>query len=106
MPERNLNETIKRLEPMINDPSIQQKIESATDKNTVASNTMMTEEKMMNEDEGDILNGKNISEEKLAKKMMKKNIGKEVPMPMIAGNNSMLAQVVGIILGSPEFQRR
>ncbi len=106
MPERNLDETIKRLEPMINDPSIQQKIESATDKNTVASNTMMTEEKMMNEDEGDILNGKNISEEKLAKKMMKKNIGKEVPMPMIAGNNSMLAQVVGIILGSPEFQRR
>ena len=57
---------------------------------------MMADEKMMNEDEGDILNGKNMSEEKLAKKMMKKNIGKEVPMPMAAGNNSMLAQVVGI----------
>lgn len=106
MPERNLDETIKRLEPMINDPSIQQKIETAAGKNTVAGNTMMADEKMMNEDEGDILNGKNMSEEKLAKKMMKKNIGKEVPMPMAAGNNSMLAQVVGIILGSPEFQRR
>lgn len=106
LPERNLDETIKRLEPMVNDPSIQQKIETAADKNTVAGNTMMPEEKMMNEDEGDVINGKNMSEEKLAKKMMKKNNGKEVLMPMEVGNNSMLAQVVGIILGSPEFQRR
>lgn len=99
LPERNLDETIKRLEPMINDPSIQQKIETAADKNVMAA-------KMANSDEGDMLTDKNMSEEKLAKRMMKKNNGKEVPMPLTEGNNSMLAQVVGIILGSPEFQRR
>lgn len=105
MPERNLNETIKRLEPMINDPSILQKIETASDKN-VALNTMQPGDKMMSDDEGSALNNKNMSEEKLAKKMLKKNIGKEIPTPVAEGNNSMLAQVVGIILGSPEFQRR
>lgn len=106
IPERDLDATIKRLEPMINDPSIQQKIETAADKNTTAGNITMTEEKTMSEDEGDIINGKNMSEEKLAKKMLNKKNGKEISMPMTAGNNSMLAQVVGIILGSPEFQRR
>lgn len=106
LPERNLDETIQRLQPMINDPSIQQKIETAADKNDIVSNTMMREEKMTNDEEGGAMNEKNISEEKLAKKMMKKNNGKEVPMPVTEGNNSMLAQVVGIILGSPEFQRR
>ena len=106
MPERNLEATIKRLEPMINDPSILQKIETAADKNTIAATATIPEEKMMTNDEGDVLNDKNKSEEKLAKKMLKKNNGKEVNMPVAAGNNSMLAQVVGIILGSPEFQRR
>lgn len=106
LPERNLDETIQRLEPMINDPSIQQKIETAADKNDMVSNTMMKEEKMTSDEESGAMNEKNISEEKLAKKMMKKKNGKEVPTPMTEGNNSMLAQVVGIILGSPEFQRR
>lgn len=90
---------------MINDPSILQKIETASDKN-VALNTMQPGDKMMSDDEGSALNNKNMSEEKLAKKMLKKNIGKEIPTPVAEGNNSMLAQVVGIILGSPEFQRR
>jgi uncharacterized protein (DUF1800 family) len=106
MPERNLDETIKRLEPMINDPSIQKKIETAADKDVAANNTMMQEEKMMSEDEGDLQNEKNIDEEKLAKQVLRKNKAKQVTMPMVEGNNSMLAQVVGIILGSPEFQRR
>ncbi len=106
MPERNLDATIKRLEPMINDPSIQQKITTAADKNAMAAATVMPEEKMMANEEGDVLNDKNRSEEKLAKKMLNKKNGKEVSMPVAAGNNSMLAQVVGIILGSPEFQRR
>ncbi len=106
MPERNLDETIKRLGPMINDPSIQQKIETAADKNVVAGNTMMPDEKMMSEDEGDFLKGKNTEEEKMAKRALKKNNAKQISMSMQEGNNSMLAQVVGIILGSPEFQRR
>lgn len=105
MPERNLDETIKRLEPMISDPSIQQKIETAADKNAVAENTMAPDDKM-NDEEMNAPSGKNINEEKLAKQMLRKNNAKEVSMPVAEGNNSMLAQVVGIILGSPEFQRR
>jgi hypothetical protein len=105
MPERDLDETIKRLEPMINDPSIQQKIETASEKNTVAGNTMSPEDKM-NEEEMNVPAGKNMSEEKLARQMLRKNGAKEISMPVAEGNNSMLAQVVGIILGSPEFQRR
>ena len=105
MPERNLDETIKRLEPMINDPSIQQKIETAANKNSTTENTMAPEETMMNDD-GSLPKRGEVNEEKLAKQMLKKKNGKEVSMPMAEGNNSMLAQVVGIILGSPEFQRR
>ena len=105
MPERNLDETIKRLEPMINDPSIQQKIETAANKNSTTENTMAPEETMMNND-GSLPKRGEVNEEKLAKQMLKKKNGKEVSMPMAEGNNSMLAQVVGIILGSPEFQRR
>ncbi|HYC29392.1 MAG TPA: hypothetical protein VEB42_11255, partial [Chitinophagaceae bacterium] len=37
-------------------------------------------------------------------KISKKN--KEPQLQMAKGNNSMLGQVVGIIIGSPEFQRR
>ena len=42
-------------------------------------------------------------------KVQKKLGGKKNTAPQIAmakGNNSMLGQVVGIIIGSPEFQRR
>ena len=106
MPERNLDETIKRLEPMINDPSIQKKIDNAADKNTVATGS----ENMMEANTNDeAMNGnlnKKINEEKIAKLTLKKNNAKEVVMPVAIGDNSMLAQVVGIILGSPEFQRR
>jgi hypothetical protein len=38
--------------------------------------------------------------------MLRKNNSKEIDTPLATGNNTMLAQVVGIILGSPEFQRR
>lgn len=105
MPERNLDATIKRLEPMINDPSIQQKIETAADKNTVT----MKDETNMEGNNGDKTTGdgsRKFNENKMVKQTLKKNIGKEVVMPEAAGNNTMLAQVVGIILGSPEFQRR
>ena len=105
MPERNLDATIKRLEPMINDPSIQQKIETAADKNTLT----MKDETNMESNNGDKTTGdgsRKFNENKMVKQTLKKNIGKEVVMPEAAGNNTMLAQVVGIILGSPEFQRR
>lgn len=97
MPERNLEETVKRLKPMLNDPNLVNKVERAAAKATPppAADTMMgeDEEMMMNRKP----NGK----------PDKKRYGKNVTAVMTAGgNNTMLAQVVGVIVGSPEFQRK
>ncbi len=109
MPERNLMATIKRLTPLINDPAIQQKINEAAGKSVAVNdaNTMHIDEMMDDEASGNKNANNNLSEEKLARQMMRKNVkGGNTAMASTPGNNSMLAQVVGIILGSPEFQRR
>jgi len=83
MPERDLNETVKRLKPMLTEPELQRKVAKAAENAPVpaSSNTM-------NNDEDD--------EENVPKSQetMKKETA------------DMLAQVVGVIIGSPEFQRR
>jgi uncharacterized protein (DUF1800 family) len=67
LPERDLDGTVKRLTPMLNDPAFAQKVNAAS----VRSQPAEADEEMY-EDKG----------------------------------NGMLAQVVGIIIGSPEYQRR
>jgi len=84
MPERNLTETVKRLTPLLNDPELINKVESA------AANVAPPEMKNTMDGNGDEL--------MLAKG--KKRVSK------LPGNNTMLAQVVGVIIGSPEFQRK
>ena len=99
LPERNVAATIKRLTPLINDPAIQQKIGEAAGKSAASNDTNIKAGSETIEDE--------IMDKRLAKQMLRKgNKNKEIPIATAAGNNSMLAQVVGIILGSPEFQRR
>jgi uncharacterized protein (DUF1800 family) len=76
MPERDLDATIKRLTPLLNDPELVQKVDHAAGRTSADSQvTGSNEEILMND--GPALR-----------------------------NNSMLSQVVGIIIGSPEFQRR
>ncbi len=98
MPERDVSETIKRLTPMLNDPNLSTWIEEAATKASPVSKTDADNEdtSMMAE-----------KPEKLGAKPGKGN-GKKAfdAMQNSAGNNSMLAQVVGIIIGSPEFQRK
>lgn len=79
MPERNLTETVKRLKPMLNDPSLSTKVANAADKNVVQQ-----EQTMMGEQSVPLKTAANNA----------------------ANNNAMLAQVVGVIIGSPEFQRK
>ncbi len=105
MPERNLEETIKRLTPLINDPELNKKIAVAANK-TPAPQTANTE----------TLTGDNMmmaSDEMGKQKALKEKPGKKVApnismqqMTAYGGNNSMLSQVTGIIIGSPEFQRK
>lgn len=107
MPERDVTQTIKRLTPLINDPEIHAKIANAASKTpvpqaAVAADNMMSENMMTSAD---------FSTKK--QKPLKENPGKktapEIPMQRLMaynGNNSMLSQVAGIIIGSPEFQRK
>jgi hypothetical protein len=78
MPERDLDQTIRRLTPMLNDPALQQKVNAASNK--------------ANE-------GVAATEEMTTKQM----ITPPAPAPIAAATT---AQVVGIIIGSPEYQRR
>ena len=100
MPERNVDATIKQLTPMLNDPNLIKKVSDAADKAAPATQPDMTgsgqDMMMANADVKELKNNK-------------KNFGKKngyQAQQTLAGNNTMLAQVVGIIVGSPEFQRR
>jgi len=104
MPERNLDETIKRLIPLINDPEIHKKIDDAAGKSTPASTTMVTTETMNNDEMMMTGGNKKILKEKIGKKKVQDYTIQQLQVN--AGNKSMLAQVTGIIVGSPEFQRR
>jgi uncharacterized protein (DUF1800 family) len=97
MPERNLDETIKRLTPLLTDPNLMQKVDEASSNKLYAkagqpaSMSMTSAEKAM-------------ADSKLDLKEKRKN--NAMAMQSTNGNNSMLAQVVGVIIGSPEYQRR
>ena len=100
MPERDLGATIKRLSPMLNDPDLQKKINKAASSNVAPQqrNTMTNEDAVMMDD------GENDNRDKPVKKGLAKN--NLLNIQSTPGSNSMLSQVVGVILGSPEFQRK
>jgi uncharacterized protein (DUF1800 family) len=79
MPERNLTETVKRLKPMLNDSSLSTKVANAAEKTSPQQEQMMMETG---------------------------NAPLKSAANNAANNNAMLAQVVGVIIGSPEFQRK
>jgi uncharacterized protein (DUF1800 family) len=103
LPQRNVAATIKRLTPIINDPTFGQKLEAAANKNTpaVAMDNEVTMAATTTINPG-AMEDSNTNQKRLKKlKANKGNTNFEMP-----GNNSMLNQVVGIIIGSPEFQRK
>jgi uncharacterized protein (DUF1800 family) len=101
LPERNVEETIKRLQPLLNDPELENKIDQEAGK--TASTAMAT-----SDDEGEMM----MNDRKKAKqnegKIVKKGQlnGNIANMQSGGGTNTMLSQVTGIIIGSPEFQRK
>ncbi len=89
MPERNMDATIKQLTPMLNDPNLMKKVDEAATKTAPPATT--------NDMTGnDMLAGGTIR---------LKGGGNNIPR-QLPGDNTMLAQVVGVVVGSPEFQRR
>ncbi|AKQ47669.1 hypothetical protein TH63_11850 [Rufibacter radiotolerans] len=102
MPERDLQETIKRLTPSLNDPDFSKKVDAAANKAVPAQ-----AEEMM-EDETTRMNVKGKERKQNPAKAKQGRKGQYAAMQPQGGKNQnmMLAQVVGIIIGSPEFQRR
>lgn len=101
MPERNLDQTIKRLTPLLNDPELNKKVDQAAEKTvaTASAGIINNEDVMMAED---------IKDKKLQGKQGKRNQTDNgyTTTQIAKPTNSMLSQVVGIIIGSPEYQRR
>ena len=90
LPERNLDQTIKRLQPLLKDPNLQDKVSKAAAKSEAPKmemNPLMEMAPIMTA-EPEVITAK------------------VKPMKPAAFNNTMLAQVVGVIIGSPEFQRK
>jgi uncharacterized protein (DUF1800 family) len=97
MPERNIDATIKQLTPMLNDPALSQKINDAAEKTAPPKDMSAGSQDMMMA--ADDMQGKG------GKKNFSRKNGYQAQQT-VQGNNTMLAQVVGVIVGSPEFQRR
>jgi uncharacterized protein (DUF1800 family) len=84
MPQRLLDKTIKQLTPMLNDPQLMVKVDKANNSFSSPAKELYVP--------GDSVGPKANEKNQL--------------MTAADENRSMLAQVVGIIIGSPEYQRR
>jgi uncharacterized protein (DUF1800 family) len=104
MPERDLTASIKRLTPLLNDPDLDKKVDVAAGKTAAPSkqvmmNTSNNEDANVMDEAGDLVPKQ--------KKNGKNNPRKDTyALQSGKPNNTMLSQVVGIIVGSPEFQRK
>lgn len=100
LPEQDVAQITKRLTPMLHDPALQKKVAQAAGKTASAKAAMQDDEAQMIQDDTQ-------TKEEAGKHSEKRNSKKDSgEIKTAAGNNSMLAQVAGIIIGSPEFQRR
>lgn len=91
LPERDLTKTIERLTPFLNDPNLVKKVDQAANKNKPETAMKQADEDMMVGGETDYV-------------VKKKSI--DLKKKPSSANNEMLAQVVGVIIGAPEFQKR
>ena len=94
MPERDLQQSISRLTPLLHDPKLPEKIENKANKQSLSQQSSEPA------DDSDQMNsGRNPDKkQQMSSRFTSASADK--------GNATMLAQVVGIIIGSPEFQRR
>jgi uncharacterized protein (DUF1800 family) len=85
MPQRQLDKTIKQLTPMLNDPQLMVKVDKASNSTAPPAKDALS-----------IVDANGST-----------NKTKIQALPKVVDENkSMMAQVVGIIIGSPEYQRR
>ena len=99
LPERNQEENIKRLTAMLANQSVADKIEAASAKHPGDATMDETDAMSMN---------KNLNKKQQQKNDRNAMNRKDKPFTMAYqnGNNNMVSQVAGVIIGSPEFQRK
>jgi hypothetical protein len=106
LPERNQDDNIRRLTAMVRDVNLEQKINDAAAKAAPPATEMALPQNdmmVMNETAATTPNRRNRRmNEKAA--LSKKNL--PVTTLYVAGNVNTVSQVAGIIIGSPEFQRK
>ncbi|HEY0513182.1 MAG TPA: DUF1800 domain-containing protein [Thermoanaerobaculia bacterium] len=98
MPGRDLNATLKLLAPMVTDPNLVKKVDQA------APNVARTDRKADAEEE--LVYGSPEMAAPPRSIKVKGRLGDEPRQPVDRRPPTPLEQVVGVILGSPEFQRR
>ena len=99
LPERNQEENIKRLTAMLADQSVADKIEAASAKHT-------GEVEMEDADAMSMNNNLNNKQQQRNDRNAMNRKAKNYTMAYQNGNNNTVSQVAGVIIGSPEFQRK
>jgi hypothetical protein len=102
LPERDNSNNIKRLIPLIRDTDLEKKLQTASTKNSSIDSAMLADDAYANMSER---RRKRLMQQN-ERAALNRNNNKEITMLFAAGNNSMISQVVGVIIGSPEFQRK
>lgn len=100
LPERNQDDNIKRLTPLIRNENVEQKINEAAD-----AKSSNTDTSLMPDENNGMMNNKKRGQRFNEKNALGKN-SKPINISYVQGNVNMVSQIVGIIIGSPEFQRR
>ena len=104
MPERNLDETEKRLKPLLKDPGLVKKVDEAAGKTENKSSAMATESNNSMMENNRMMEDNNKPGKRNSNKKNVSNV--TYATPPVGKSNPVLAQVVGILIGSPEFQRK
>lgn len=102
MPGRDLSSTLKLLTPMVTDPNLAKKVDKASPKDSGRSAAAGGDA-----DEELLAGGSEMGNTKSVKSVkVRGQLGDEPKEPIDRRPPTPLEQVVGVILGSPEFQRR
>ena len=102
LPERDVDQTIKRLTPLLHDPSLDKKVNQAADRSAIA------EQRIQPSDAEAV--AAEVNEISMKTNHTKTKTGTDetnvLQIKKATVDNNTMEQVVGIIIGSPEFQRR
>ncbi|MEA2601228.1 MAG: hypothetical protein QOF89_2220 [Acidobacteriota bacterium] len=102
MPGRDLTSTLKLLTPMVSDPELVRRVDKAAPKSSSSGTGTMGGDA----DDELVYGDSDMSPKKSIAIKVRGRLGDEPKQPIDRRPPTPLEQVVGVILGSPEFQRR